>query len=130
MKRCLAARGRSFGDAFSGCRYVMCTQPNAWLHLLVATAVILLGLWLGLPLSDWALIVLTITLVFAAEFINTAIEALVDLASQQQNPLAKIAKDVSAAAVLLAACGALILGLLLLGPPLWLRLQLLFGAGG
>ena len=72
------------------------------------------------------MIVLTITLVFAAEFINTAIETLVDLVSPQQNPLAKIAKDVSAAAVLLAAGGAVILGLLLLGPPLWVRLQGIF----
>ena len=111
-------------------RHVLRTQPNARLHLLVTAMVVLLGVWLQLPLRDWALIALTITLVLAAEFFNTALEALVDLTSPQPHPLAKIAKDVSAAAVLLSAAGAVILGLLLLGPPLWARLVNLFSAGG
>lgn len=130
MKRYLAERGRSFRHAFNGMHHVLRTQPNARLHVLVTAAVVLLGVWLQLPLRDWALIVLTITLVLAAEFFNTALEALVDLASPQPHPLAKIAKDVSAAAVLLSAVSAVILGLLLLGPPLWDRLVNLFSAGG
>lgn len=130
MKHYLADRGRSFRHAFSGMRHVLRTQPNARLHLLVTAMVVLLGVWLQLPLRDWALIALTITLVLAAEFFNTALEALVDLTSPQPHPLAKIAKDVSAAAVLLSAAGAVILGLLLLGPPLWDRLVNLFSAGG
>ncbi len=130
MKRFLTERGHSFKYAFSGCWFVICTQPNAWLHLLVTVAVILLGCWLRLPVRDWALIVLTMGLVWAAEFFNTAIETLVNLVSPQQNPLAKIAKDVSAAAVLLAACAAVILGVLILGPPLWERLQPVFFPAG
>jgi len=54
-----------------------------------------------------------------AEFINTALEALVDIAAPDYHPLAKVAKDVAAAAVLVGALGAILIGLLLLGPPLW-----------
>jgi len=93
----------------------------------VATLVILMGLWLRLPARDWAVLILTITMVFTAEFINTAIEAVVDLASPARHPLAKVGKDVGAAAVLIAALAAVIIGLLLLGPPLYARLSSLIG---
>jgi diacylglycerol kinase len=62
-------------------------------------------------------------MVFAAEFLNTSIEAVVDLASPDHHPLAKIAKDVGAAAVLVAALAAILVGLLILGPPLWAKLS-------
>ncbi len=101
------------------------TQPNAWIHAMFTIAVILLGLWLGLSPRDWAVIVLAMALVWMAEFINTALEAAVDLASPQQHPLAKISKDVGAAAVLVAAGASVIVGLLILGPPLWQRIQLI-----
>ena len=65
-------------------------------------------------------------LVFVAEFLNTAIEVVVDLASPQIHPLAKVAKDVGAGAVLLAAVAAVLVGLLILGPPLWAKLSPLF----
>jgi diacylglycerol kinase len=61
-------------------------------------------------------------MVFAAEFINTAIEAVVDLATQEHHPLAKVSKDVGAGAVLISAIAAIAVGLLILGPPLWARL--------
>jgi len=67
-------------------------------------------------------LLLTIGLVWTAEFLNTALEAVVDLASPQQHPLARIGKDVGAAAVLIAALIAVLTGLLILGPPLWMRL--------
>jgi diacylglycerol kinase len=70
-------------------------------------------------------IILTAALVFTAEFINTSIEAVVDLASPSKHPLAKIGKDVGAAAVLVSALAAILIGLLLLGPPLWQKLTLL-----
>jgi diacylglycerol kinase len=66
--------------------------------------------------------VLTIALVWSAEFFNTSIEAVVDLASPAQHPLAKTGKDVGAAAVLIAALAAVLVGLLILGPPLWAKL--------
>lgn len=102
------------------------TQQNAWIHSMFATAVILVGLWVGLKPLDWAVIVLTIAMVFTAEFINTAIEAVVDLASPVHHPLAKVGKDVGAGAVLIAALAGVVIGLLILGPPLLARLTLLF----
>lgn len=67
--------------------------------------------------------VLGMALVWVAEFANTAIEAAVDVASPDHHPLAKVAKDVSAAAVLIAVLAAVIIGLLVLGPPLWARIS-------
>ncbi len=121
------SRAHSFKHAFRGWGYVIRTQRNAWIHAVLTTAVILAALWLQLPLRDWAVLFLTIALVWTAEFINTALEAVVDLASPQHHPLAKVGKDVGAAAVLLAALAAILVGLLILGPPLWEKLTALFG---
>ena len=118
MKTFLLSRLTSIKHAFHGWWYVLQTQRNAWIHGLVATLVLIVGLWLGLPARDWAVLILTIAMVFAAEFINTAIEAVVDLATQEHHPLAKVGKDVGAAAVLIAALAAVLVGLLILGPPL------------
>jgi diacylglycerol kinase (ATP) len=118
-----AARVRSFGHAFRGCWYVLRTQRNAWLHVGIAATVFALGFWVRLDGIQWAIVVLAATLVFAAEFFNTAVEVVVDLASPKPHPLAKIAKDVAAAAVLGSAAGAVIVGMLLLGPPLLQRLE-------
>jgi diacylglycerol kinase len=127
FKEFIYSRIQSFGHAFRGWGYVLKTQHNAWIHSIVATLVIIVGLWLGLPPRDWAVLVLAITMVFTAEFINTSIEAVVDLASPVHHPLAKVGKDVGAGAVLISALAAILIGLLILGPPLWARLTLLFG---
>ncbi len=127
MREFLAARLRSFQHAFNGWWYVLRTQRNAWIHAIVTVAVVALGLWLGLNTHDWAILVLVIAMVWAAEFFNTAIEAVVDLASPMHHPLAKVGKDVGAAAVLIAAGAAVIAGLLVLGPPLWMRATTLLG---
>lgn len=118
----LARRARSFRYAFSGWWFVLRTQPNAWIHSAATIAVIGLGLWLRLPRISWAALVLAMTLVWSAEFFNTAIESVVDLASPDPHGLAEIAKDVAAGAVLVSALGSVIVGLLILGPPLWARL--------
>ena len=123
MKEFFASRVRAFQYAFQGWGYVLRTQRNAWIHSLIATIVFLLGLWLELSLQDWAIIILTAAFVFSAEFINTAIEAVVDLATSEHHPLAKIGKDVGAAAVLVAALAAVLVGLLILGPPLLHKLS-------
>ena len=128
FKTFITSRYHSFRYAFHGWGYVLRTQRNAWIHSLVAALVILLGLWLGLTVQDWAILVLTIAMVFTAEFINTAIEAVVDLASPAHHPLAKVGKDVGAAAVLIAALAAILVGLLILGPPLWAKLQVFFAS--
>ena len=122
------SRARSFGYAFRGFWYVLRTQQNAWIHAVIATLVVILSLWLRLDAREWAIIILTTAMVFTAEFLNTAIEAVVDLASPQKHPLAKVGKDVGAAAVLIAALAAILVGLLILGPPLWARLAPLFTA--
>jgi len=127
LKSFINSRIHAFGHAFHGWQHVLKTQRNAWIHSMVATIVFILGLWLGLSARDWAVIVLTIAMVFTAEFINTAIEAVVDLASPVHHPLAKVGKDVGAGAVLISALAAVLVGLLILGPPLWARLVSLFG---
>jgi diacylglycerol kinase (ATP) len=109
----------SFKCAFSGVWHVLWTQRNARIHLSVALAVIVLGLWLGLSRTEWAVIVLTIGMVLAAESFNTMAEAAVDLATAEYHPLAKTAKDTAAGAVLLMSMAAVIVGVLILGPPLW-----------
>lgn len=118
----LITRGHSFRHAFRGMGYVLRTQRNAWIHALVSILVLMIALWLRLPFRDWAVLLLTIATVWTAEFINTALEAVVDLASPQQHPLAKVGKDVGAAAVLIAAATSILVGVLILGPPLWQRL--------
>jgi diacylglycerol kinase len=123
----ILSRYRSFGHAFRGLWFVLRTQQNAWIHALAAILVFILAWWLQLPAHHWAVLILTIAMVFTAEFINTAIEAVVDLASPEKHPLAKVGKDVGAAAVLISAFAALLVGLLILGPPLWARILQLFG---
>ena len=126
MKSFLLSRLRSFGFAFRGWWHVIRTQQNAWIHAIVSTAVLIVGLWLELPPRDWAVLLLTIAMVWAAEFFNTAIEAVVDLASPARHPLAKVGKDVGAAAVLIAALAAIGVGLLIMGPPLWEKIKVWF----
>jgi diacylglycerol kinase (ATP) len=126
MRPFFKSRSNSFRYAFAGWWFVIRTQRNAWIHAIVSIAVIIVSLWLGLNLRDWAVIILTISLVWTAEFINTALEAVVDLASPSQHQLARVGKDVGAAAVLIAAGAAALVGFFILGPPLWARLQSLF----
>jgi diacylglycerol kinase (ATP) len=112
-------RLESFRYAFEGWHYVLRTQPNAWIHAVFSVLVVVLAFFLRLPLRDWAVLILTILVVWMAEFINTALEAVVDMTMPNPHPLAKAAKDVAAAAVLLGAIAAVLVGLLILGPPLW-----------
>lgn len=116
------SRLKSFQYAFDGWWFVIRTQHNAWIHAIVSAAVFALAFWLQLPRIEWAIILLTIIAVWMAEFMNTALEAVVDIASPEFHPLAKVAKDVAAAAVLMGAVGAVIIGLLIMGPPLWAKL--------
>jgi undecaprenol kinase/diacylglycerol kinase (ATP) len=126
IKDFIASRITSFGHAFRGWAHVLRTQKNAWIHSAIAVVIFLMAFWLGISARDWAVIILTAAFVFTAEFINTSIEAVVDLATEEHHPLAKISKDVGAGAVLVAALAAVLVGLLILGPPLLARLTLLF----
>jgi diacylglycerol kinase len=112
----------SFRHAFAGLWHTLRGQRNARIHLSIAIMVIIVGIALNLNESEWAIISLTIGLVFVAELFNTVIEAVIDLVTEEYHPLAKQAKDVAAAAVLAAAMTAVAVGLLILGPPLLARL--------
>jgi undecaprenol kinase len=108
----------SFRCAGAGMNDAVQTQRNFRVHLLITVVVVLLGWWLRLPLQSWALLALTIGSVLVTEIFNTAAERLVDLISPEYHPLAKQVKDLAAGAVLVAAIVAVIVGLLILGPPL------------
>jgi diacylglycerol kinase len=113
--------GASFGYALSGLWYALCTQLNMRIHLSVSVAVLALGLYVGLGWTQWAVLVLTIGAVLIAELFNTVAEAALDAATPYYHPLIKIAKDVAAGAVLLTALLSILVGLLILGPPLYTR---------
>lgn len=110
--------GRAFYFAWQGLRYAWLSEKNFRLEVLIGLAALALGAYLGVDLVP---IILCCVLVLTLELLNTAIEASIDLLAPGYHPLAKTAKDVAAAAVLLASVGAALVGLLLLGPPLWQR---------
>jgi diacylglycerol kinase (ATP) len=122
-RRRAVSRIASFRHAFAGWWYVLRTQHNAWIHAVASVAILVVALGLGLERLEWAILILIVTVVWVAEFVNTAVETLVDLLSPEIHPLAKIAKDIAAASVLIAALAAIVIGLLLLGPKLWMRLS-------
>ena len=113
---------RSFGYAFEGVAYILRTQRNARIELAIAIAALALAAWLGISTVEWAVLVLTIALVTTLEWVNTSLELAVSLASPGRHASAKAAKDVAAACVLLGAVTSVIVGLLVLGPPLLTRL--------
>lgn len=116
------ARLHSFRYALAGLRTLLLTQHNAWLHAAATAVVVVAGLVLGLSRAEWCWLVLAMTLVWMAEAFNTALEFLADAVTQEIHPLILQAKDVAAAAVLIAAIGALVIGLLVFGPHVWQRL--------
>lgn len=109
---------RSFGFAGAGLSYLVRTQPNFRVHLAAAVSVVGTALGVGATAVELAVLVLAIGLVMVGEAFNTALEAVVDLASPTIHPLARIAKDVAAAGVLIAAILAAVIGLVILGPRL------------
>jgi len=126
----IRSRLTSFKNALVGWWHVVRTQQNAWIHAIATVSVLLVAIWLKLPLGDWVVLILTIGMVWMAEFINTALEIVVDLASPDLHPLARAGKDVGAAAVLIAAVSALVIGIILLGPPLLDKFRLLWKSLG
>ena len=104
----------SLNCAIEGILYVAKTQPHMRHHFITAIAVLLLSLFLNLSWIEFSLLCLCITLVLFAEVINTAVEVTIDLISEEFHPLARIAKDVSAGAVLLAVIGSLTIGYVVL----------------
>jgi undecaprenol kinase len=111
-------RYRSFIAALRGFGWLILSERHFQLHLVATLAAILLGLSLGLTSVEWAILLLTIGLVLVAEAINTAIEHTIDLTVRQIHPLARTAKDIGAAAVLIAAAISVLIGCFLFLPKL------------
>jgi diacylglycerol kinase len=108
---------RSFRYAYEGIKYALDTQRNMKFHFFVAFIVLIAALFIHLPKTDILFILLAVTLMIVTELINTAVEKAVDLAMPDQHPLAKIAKDVAAASVLVSAVFAVVVGLIVFYEP-------------
>ena len=110
------ARIKSFFYAGRGIKFMIESQHNAWLHALATILIITAGFLIGINIAEWGLIILSIIAVWTAEALNTALEFLADVSSSEPNPLVMKAKDIAAAAVLIAAAGALAIGLIIFIP--------------
>ena len=116
QKFSLRKRLQSFGYAWKGMKRFIGQEHNAWIHLTAATLVVSGGLFFDITRGEWIAVILAIGLVIAAEAINTAIERLVDLVSPQQHPIAGEVKDIAAAAVLICAATAAMVGFIVFAP--------------
>ena len=105
----------AFGYAFEGLAAAWRGERNLRIHAVLAAVALIAAALLRLPVWAWSLVVLAIALVLVTELLNSALEAVVDLVSPHDHPLAKRAKDVGAAAVLVAACGAAAAGVIIAG---------------
>lgn len=109
-------RVKSFKFAFVGIFTMLKSQHNAWVHVFATFLVTVCGLFLRISSAEWCLLVLTMMAVWITESLNTALEFLADAVSPSFNPLIKQAKDVAAGAVLVAAIGSIIIGLIVFCP--------------
>ena len=112
----LKKRIRSFGYAFRGLRDLFIYEHNAWIHLTAAVCAVALGFIYKISSIEWIALCGVIGFVFAMEIINSAIEKLADVVSPQKNEKIRLVKDLSAAAVLVSAIIAVIVGLLIFLP--------------
>jgi diacylglycerol kinase (ATP) len=118
MKMILVRRLQSFACALQGLAFLLRTQPNARVHLLAALLACGAGVYFGLGRAEWLWIAAAITLVWSAEAFNTALEQLADALHPDRHPAIGRAKDMAAAAVLIAAAGAAVIGMLVFVPHL------------
>ena len=107
---------KSFYYAFEGLKTAINTEPNFRIHLVMATLALMMGVFLKLSAIEWLVLSFTIFYVITLELLNTVMEAFVNLVSPEYKHFAKVAKDVSAACVLLAAFLSVIVGLVLFLP--------------
>lgn len=107
---------KSFKYAFEGLTTAFKQEKNMKVHVLIAVLVLILGFALKISKIDWIICTFAIVMVITAELFNTAIETIVDMITMQKNEKAKIAKDVSAGAVLITAIGAAIVGIIIFSP--------------
>jgi diacylglycerol kinase len=112
------SRLKSLSYALAGWLYMLRWQKNTRLQAVASILIIAIAFWLQIDRVSWAILILTITIVWMAEFLNAAVEAVINLASPELHPMAKVGKDVASAAVLLGVIASILVGVLLLGPPL------------
>jgi diacylglycerol kinase (ATP) len=105
-------RLKSFSYALDGLRFMLKTQHNAWIHLVITSLVVMLGIIKNIHANDWRWLVSSIALVWFAETINTAFEFVCDVVSPEWCHFVQKAKDIAAGAVLICAIGAAIIGFL------------------
>ncbi len=109
-------RINSFKHAFNGLKLLLKNEHNAWIHSFAAILVIVFGLFFGLSITEWIVVLFSIGLVFILELINSAIEQLSNAVTLEYHPLIKNTKDLSAAAVFIAALVAAIAGIIVFLP--------------
>ncbi len=114
----MKSRLRSFHFAVRGVMLMLRTQHNAWLHVVATICIVILGVFCRIGHDGWCWLILAMVAVWTAESLNTALEFLADVASPEFHPLVEKAKDVAAGAVLISAFGSVVIGLMVLGPPL------------
>jgi diacylglycerol kinase len=116
------SRISSFRYAVAGWLYMLRRQKNTRIQGVASLVVFALAFWLQVSSVEMAILILTITVVWMAEFLNAAVEAAVNLATSEIHPMAQVGKDVASAAVLLGVVASILIGLLILAPPLLARL--------
>lgn len=122
MRKILERHHISFLHAFAGLWWALSTQPNFRVHIAISIIALSLCAYLDVSVSEWIIIIFTIVLGLSAEMINTSLEAMTDLITKEWRTEAKTAKDVAAGMMLTVAFGAVIVGMLVLGPKLLVRL--------
>lgn len=108
-----------FRHAFRGLGVAFRSEDSFLVHGPVAICAVSLALWLGLSPAEWGVLLLTISLVFCLELVNSAVESLAQGLTQAHNPLVGQALDIAAGATLFAALGSIAVGITLFGPRLW-----------
>ena len=109
---------KSFGYAFQGIFNAIRTERNIKIHCAAAILVTIFGIWLQISKTEWMICFILFGLILALELVNTAVEATVDLFTEERKPLAKKAKDAAAGAVLIVAIFAAVIGILIFIPKL------------
>lgn len=109
---------KSFGYAFQGIFTGVSKERNLKIHMAAAVLVVIAGVVFGISRVEWCICFTLFGLIMALELVNTAVEAVVDLVTEERKPLAKIAKDTAAGAVLIAAIFAAITGCIIFIPRL------------
>ena len=126
VKKVSISIANSFKFAFEGLNYALKTQKNLHIHLLFAFLILIFSIWLKVSSIELAILLTVMMIVISLELVNSALESLVDLVCAENHHLAKISKDVGAAAVLFSAIASMVIGVIILGPKLLERMEIIY----